>query len=258
MLKILKIPVFTILLFTGSTIHSQAPTDLLLQPDKSIKIFDESISKKGLEIPYKNQHKYYLRANSCENYVFGREGQVIHEDRCPGDYVLRLPLGSYNYKAEDLIDIKIDSLGYNEFNLNRFFIDRIERKENTTGKFGLEVIDFNGHVLGEVNTVFYRKRPSIFTKIKSLTFLRNDLNQLIGKKIFLEKIVVYAKTKAETKVYYVYINQKIKIEAKTYRVFLRKHWGLVKKSKEKINLYYLDHTKQEYKKEDRLSYHSYH
>lgn len=234
------------------SLEAQYREDKLFRIENSIKIFEEDSVVIKDSYPLHREKKYYFKLYECQRYIFTADNKLVFESTCPGDYIIRLDLGNYNYSSDTQIELSVDTLGRKGYNLDRLFVDRIDTVRNSSTQLAFKVYDLDKTNLGKILTIYYKKRPFFFRETKTLFLRHDDLNELVGKKIYLESFTVETMKDYGRQVYYVPINQAIKIEPKMYEVFLRKNWGRIKKIKNKLWLFFWDHIKQEYSREDEL------
>ena len=241
-----------IFLSANFSLEAQYRENELFSIENSLKIFEEDSVSTVDSYPFLQEKKYYFKLYDCQRYIFTDDSKLVFESTCPGDYIIRSYLGNYSYSSNTQIELALDTLGSKGYNLDRLFVDRIETNKSSLTQLSFKVYNLDKTILGKILTISYKKRPYFFRETKTLSLRHDDLNELVGKKIFLESITVESMKDNDRQIYYVPIKQALRVKPKMYEVFLRKNWGRIKKIKNKIWLFYWNHIKQEYTREDEL------
>ncbi len=239
-------------LLISTSLFSQSYNEDIFRIKNSLKIFEKDSVVSQSNDPFQRDKKYYFKLYDCQRYLFRDDGSVVFENACPGDYITRTLVGNYAYSSDTQIELTVDTLGNKGFNLERLFVDRIDIDTTQSMELAFKIYDLDKRDLGTNLSISYKKKPFFFRETKTLSFRHDDINSLVGKKIYLESIAVEAMKDDVRKVYYFPINQAIELESNTYKIYLRKKWGRINKIKNKLWLFYWNHTKQEYLKEDEL------
>jgi len=252
MTKLKNISIFLVLLLASIDGFGQANETDLYGIKNSTRIFQDTIQSNSNKQAQYNEYKYEFMFLSCMRYIFRNDGSLILENACAGDYITRSTVGHYKYTSENQMDLWMDTLGIQGFNLDKLFVDKIEYDSSTSSNLSFQVFDLEKEELGKVLTIRYKKRPFFFTNSKTMSLRHDDLNELIGRKIFLELISVETIKGDARTVHYIPINKAIEFKSKNYKIFLRKNWGIIKKIKNKFILFYWDHVKQDFSKVEEL------
>lgn len=186
---------------------------------------------------------------SLPQILFRPNKRVEYENNCPECYTLNGILGFYDYIDHQTIEISSNSLS-----IYRKFIDRIETSPNEKSKLTFEVLDEESKSLGNVLTINYTISPTLFPRKRSISLQHDDLDLILNKNVKLNNISIEVFDKGKRKLYYIPLDWKLKPEAKTYSIILRKTGYRIVHKNGKTYLYQWDHRRQRFKKEDELMY----